>query len=234
VSDLPESLFADPVRHALKTRHHHLGQFHHAAARYAPDSAPFLAVDEPTPTAMTSLSSLMQPGDAAWIFGIDYPAVPELDYVTTLECLQMVLPANVEIPDPDPDSRIEPLTGANAHEMVTLTDLAFPGFFQPRTYLMGEYFGVREGSDLIAMGGERMALEGYTEVSGVCTHPDHRGKGLAAKLIWHIARNHRRHGITSFLHVTATNTKAVDLYLRMGFITARKITLTRIAKPVRS
>ncbi len=30
--------------------------------------------------------------------------------------------------------------------------------------------------------GERMHPPGYTEVSGVCTHPDFRGRGLARQL----------------------------------------------------
>ena len=59
---------------------------------------------------------------------------------------------------------------------------------------MGSYYGVRSDGELKAMGGERLMLDGYAEISGVCTHPSHRGQGLAARLIWHLARSHRLDG----------------------------------------
>jgi predicted GNAT family acetyltransferase len=79
---------------------------------------------------------------------------------------------------------------------------------------MGSYYGVRSGAELVAMGGERITLEGYPELSGICTHPAHRGKGLAAALIWQLVQNHRRDGLVSWLHVSAENRHAIELYLR--------------------
>ena len=118
--------------------------------------------------------------------------------------------------------------------MVALTDVAFPGFFRSRTCEMGSYFGVRSEGRLIAMGGERLKLDGalksYPEISGVCTHPDHRGKGYAENLIWHLVKNHRRDGLVSWLHVSATNDRAIQLYLRMGFVEARRVILHRISR----
>ena len=140
----------------------------------------------------------------------------------------MMLPE--EVVPPDPTIEIARLSDANAAEMVALTDLAFPGFFRKRTCEMGSYYGVRSDNELIAMGGERLMLEGYSEISGVCTHPAHRGKGLAASLIWRLVKDHRRHGLVSWLHVAAANRRARDLYLRMGFETVRMVTLHRIGR----
>jgi predicted GNAT family acetyltransferase len=95
---------------------------------------------------------------------------------------------------------------------------------------MGAYYGVRSEGELIAMGGERLVLEGYSEISGICTHPAHRGKSLAASLIWQLVRNHRRDGIVSWLHVSATNQRAIELYLRLGFKVARKIDFNRVSR----
>ncbi len=131
---------------------------------------------------------------------------------------------------PDPSIEIARLSGANAGEMVALTDLAFPGFFRRRTCEMGSYYGVRSDDELIAMGGERLMLEGYSEISGVCTHPAHRGKGLAASLIWRLVRDHRRAGLVSWLHVGAANRHAFDLYLRLGFEVVRTVTLHRVGR----
>jgi predicted GNAT family acetyltransferase len=114
--------------------------------------------------------------------------------------------------------------------MVALTDLAFPGFFRSRTCDMGSYYGIRSDGELIAMGGERLMLDGYPEISGICTHPAHRGKGHAASLIWQLARDHRRDGLVSWLHVSAENHHAIELYLRMGFIVVRKVKLHRMSR----
>ena len=140
----------------------------------------------------------------------------------------MVLPEDVTPPSPAPG--IVPLSSANAPEMVALTDLAFPGFFRSRTCEMGSYYGVRSNGELIAMGGERITLDGYPEISGVCTHPAYRGKGYAANLIWHLVRNHRREGLVSWLHVSAENHHAIELYLRLGFTVARKVKLHRLCR----
>jgi predicted GNAT family acetyltransferase len=114
--------------------------------------------------------------------------------------------------------------------MVAVTTLAFPGFFRARTIQMGSYFGVRSGGRLVAMGGERLMLDGYSEISGICTHPEYRGNGFAANIIWQLARNHRRDGLVSWLHVGAANSYAIELYLRMGFKTARTFTLNRVSR----
>ena len=140
----------------------------------------------------------------------------------------MVLPR--EVTPPAPTSGIVQLSDANAPEMVALTDLAFPGFFRSRTCEMGSYYGIRSNGELIAMGGERITLDGYPEISGICTHPDHRGKGHAANLIWHLARNHRHQGLVSWLHVSAENHHAIELYLRLGFTVARKVKLHRLCR----
>jgi predicted GNAT family acetyltransferase len=114
--------------------------------------------------------------------------------------------------------------------MVALTDLAFPGFFRPATHRMGSYVGVRVQGRLVAMAGERLRLEGYPELSGICTHPQHRGKGLAAGLIGHLVGAHRRDGLTSWLHVGAPNSRAIELYVRLGFERVRNLMLRRISR----
>ncbi|MCU1252361.1 MAG: hypothetical protein JWQ49_5390 [Edaphobacter sp.] len=228
MTDLPENLFANPVWHALQTKHRHFAISSGEACRYPADVAPFAAVAMPSQTALQSLHSLLVPGEYVWLIGESYPAVPELSWTENLECLQMVLPEQVVPPTPSP--RIVPLSSADAPEMVALTDLAFPGFFRSRTCEMGSYYGVRSDGELIAMGGERITLDGYPEISGICTHPSHRGRGHAASLIWHLARYHRREGLVSWLHVSAENHHAIELYVKMGFTVVRKVKLHRICR----
>jgi len=164
-----------------------------------------------------------------WIIGKEYSEVAGLIREETLECLQMVLPAGVRVPDSDIE--IVKLTDTNAGEMVALTRLAFPGFFRQRTCEMGLYYGVRSSSgELIAMGGERLKLEGFTEISAVCTNPAFRGQGLAAAIIWPVVREHRKEGVVSWLHVASANRRAQELYLRMGFEEIRRVALHRMSR----
>jgi len=228
VNDLPKALFENPVWHALQTKHRHLAESTGDACRYPAEVAPFAAVAEPSKVALHQLHSLLAPGESAWLIGESYPPVPELSFDNALECLQMVLPE--EVTPPVPSIEIVQLSDANAAEMVALTTLAFPGFFRNRTCEMGSYIGVRADGELIAMGGERLMLDGYCELSGICTHPEHRGKGFAASLIWHLARKHRREGLVSWLHVAVENHRAIELYSRLGFKMARKITANRISR----
>jgi predicted GNAT family acetyltransferase len=228
MTDLPEKLFLNPVWHALHTRHREFAVEAGEACRYPADVAPFAAVGNESASAMRDLASLLTPEEAVWIFAEEYAAVEELDRLETLKCLQMVLPEEVKPPEREMD--LVPLSAEDGPAMVALTDVAFPGFFRSRTYAMGSYFGVRVGGALIAMGGERLMLDGYPEVSGVCTHPDYRGKGYAANLIWEVVRKHRGDGDVSWLHVAAANRKAIELYLRMGFVTSREVTLHRVSR----
>ncbi len=228
MNDLPEVHFANPVWHALQTKHRRFALSAGDAVRYPSDVAPFGAVAAPTAVAMRQLRSLLVPGESVWLVGERYPAVPELVFEERMECLQMALPENI-MPEP-PSHEIARLSDANAAEMVALTDIAFPGFFRRRTCEMGSYYGVRSGGELIGMGGERLMLDGYPEISGVCTHPAHRGKGIAASIIWQIVRDHRRDGLVSWLHVGAANHHAIELYLRMGFRKRRTVTLNRLSR----
>jgi predicted GNAT family acetyltransferase len=196
------------------------------ACRYPAEVAPFAAIAEPGAASLSQLHSLLVPGESVWVIGDDQPSGPELSVGETLMCLQMVLCDQVA--PPDPAIEIVRLTDANAAEMVALTTLAFPGFFRRRTCEMGSYYGVRAHGELIAMGGERLRLDGYTEISAVCTHPAHRGKGYAANLIRRLAQDHQRDGIVSWLHVSADNHPATRLYLGIGFRTVREIAAHRI------
>jgi GNAT superfamily N-acetyltransferase len=224
--ELTDPRFLNPVWHALRGPHRHLAIGGGAACRYPADVAPFAAVGERSAEAQRQLHALLGAEESLWI--ADSPSHPGLSVEQELECVQMVLPP--QAPLPPPGAGIVPLTGANAVEMVALTDLAFPGFFRPATYRMGTYAGVRMDGQLIAMAGERLRLEGYPELSGICTHPDHRGQGLAAGLIGHLVRAHRREGLTSWLHVGAPNTRAIDLYLHLGFKRVHRILLRRISR----
>ena len=124
-----------------------------------------------------------------------------------------------EIPMPEADEapeavRLGPEHAAQAFE---LADLTRPGPFGLRTIELGEYFGCFEGERLVAMAGERMHAGKLREISGVCTHPDFQGRGLARRLMVKLIRRQMQREELPFLHVMSDNKNAHRLYERMGF-----------------
>ena len=177
---------------------------------------------------MLALVQLLDPGELVYLMG-DAPAVvPGLIYGDMFPCLRMAGPARVEAEIHD--SGIVSLTCADAPAMIELTDLAFPGFFRPRTCEMGDYFGIFEGEALVAMGGERLCIPGWREISGVCTRPGCTGKGYAGRLIARLLHEHARAGLGSFLHVSKSNTRAISLYGHLGFSLMQEVPLYPVSR----
>lgn len=110
-----------------------------------------------------------------------------------------------------------PLGPEHAVQAVALASLTRPGPFGPRTLELGDYLGVFDGDHLIAMAGERAFARPLREVSGICTHPDFQGQGLAQRLTAVLIRRQLARGETPFLHVMRDNLGARSMYRRMGF-----------------
>ncbi len=77
-----------------------------------------------------------------------------------------------------------------------------------------------------------MKPDGFCEVSGVCTHPDHRGRGYAGALMRLVARRILARGETPFLHAYETNEGAIALYRTLGFEVRRTVSLTVLKRPL--
>jgi ribosomal protein S18 acetylase RimI-like enzyme len=222
-------MFVNPVWHALETRQRHLAQFAGEACKYATDVAPFAAVGSRSEQASQQLRSLLSPDEVVYTMGAAPVGVPGLVVKGTLPGLQMVLAARADAPRA-PSVQISRLTCDDGAEMVALTEIAFPGYFRIRTCEMGSYYGVRVDGRLVSMAGERFAFDRYVEISGVCTHPEHTGKGYAAALITQLLVDHRRDGWLSCLHLSAANKRAKELYERLGFVVNRDVSFHRVVR----
>jgi ribosomal protein S18 acetylase RimI-like enzyme len=221
-----EDIFANPFWHALKTEQAGIAIGSELARRYPADVIPFAALEVTSPQAMTALRDLMEPGEKIYVVGDQLPVLQTIEHLKELPCWQMHFTAktSIDLPPTQPDD-VQPraLSASDVPDMVALTNVAFPGFFRTRTYQLGRYYGIHIDGELVAMAGERTALPDFREISAVCTHPAHTGKGYAATLIRHILRAHFADGLRSFLHVAAVNERAVGLYERIGFVKTRSI-----------
>ncbi|KQU56568.1 acetyltransferase [Rhodococcus sp. Leaf278] len=133
-----------------------------------------------------------------------------------------------------PFSEAVELTAADVPEMLDLVRRTEPGPFLARTIELGTYLGVRRDGALIAMAGERMHPPGWTEISAVCTDPAFRGHGLATDLVRAVGHGIRARGEEPFLHASAANVRAIDLYLAIGFELRRTSQLTLVRTPERA
>lgn len=200
---------------ALNTCQVHLGQRNARAAKFHKDVSLLGGFPEPSLENYESLSQLLAPTERVGLFLEALPQPPlGWNIVITLPLLEMLC----ENGRPQANTHsIVPLGEADVPEMLALTKLTKPGPFAMRTREMGDYFGIRVNGQLIAMAGERLRVPGYTEVSAVCTHPDHLGHGYATELVSLVMQRILDRGERPFLHVRGDNERAIALYGRLGF-----------------
>ncbi len=193
--------------------------------RYAPGFSPIVGCREPSRPDFDTLSNYCEPGDSLYIdiWSGQAPAGWRIEKEARM--FKMVWQAAVPAEDAAPDAI--PLRAEHASQAVELARLTNPGPFGIRTPELGEYFGYFDGGRLIAMAGERMCAGDLHEISGICTHPDFQGRGLARKLTLKLVRRQLQRGKTPFLHVMSHNAPARALYDKMGFRDYRD-TLVRV------
>lgn len=205
---------------ALQTEHSSFSIGSELARRYPADVIPFAAMPRATAESVQALRELLVPGETVYVEG-DLPRDLEgLSRGSALEAWQMHFPRRLignSLTNLSDARAIRALDAADAPAMMALAEAAPPGFYRLRSYVLGMYFGIHVDGKLVAMAGERAALPGFREISGVCTHPAHVGQGYAAQLVQHLVGVHFAADLGSFLHVRAANARAMSLYERLGF-----------------
>ncbi len=225
-------LLDNVIWNALNTSQSHLGASRGTARKFHKDVSLLGGFPEPTDEAYDSLSTLLDTGERVGLFLEADPNPPsEWKIVASMPLLQMVYESDGSPVPPDARGPIfHQLGEADVPDMLALTKLTKPGPFATRTREMGEYFGIRKGGALVAMAGERLRLPGLTEISAVCTHPEHLGQGYARRLIALLLGSIQGRGECGFLHVRQDNARAVELYERMGFGRRRSLTYALLSK----
>jgi ribosomal protein S18 acetylase RimI-like enzyme len=217
----------NPVWSSLRTAHVHFAVTEGSAARYPADVGPFVAVGTDGPQVSDQLRRLVEPGEHLYFVGV-VPTLGEGWDVQMHDPLpQMVCQSPSPVRD-GPDITV--LSQAHRADMLALTALVFPGFFRSRTIEMGRYIGIYHGTQLAAMAGERMCLDGYTEISAVCTHPGFLGRGYAQRLVSLVTNACLARGVTPFLHVYRHNTRAMSVYERLSYAVRTDVALCSVTR----
>jgi predicted GNAT family acetyltransferase len=228
-------LLDNPVLASLYYSQDELGRCSEQAAVYHPDISPLAGLTGPLSPALRELAALVPKGSGVGVVTVEeaLPERPEWRALGVMRLHQMVC----EAPSPSPKAEAEAmaeaeefddLTTADVAEMLELTQLTDPGPFLIRTIEMGRYIGVRKGirrgvrkgGRLVAMAGERMRLPGWVEISAVCTHPEGRGHGYAARLVACLLKDCFANQQCAFLHVrdgSVSEAGAIAIYERLGF-----------------
>ena len=182
---------------------------------------PFAAARDDSKSARSALVKLLVNRDD-FLYLVE-PEVWAAEPGVVIECpgelVQMVAKGG------DPECMTEDaiaLTEDDAADMAALAHATKPGPWSSLTHRYGQFFGMRVDGRLVAMAGERMQPGGsFAEISGVCTAPEFRGRGLARRLITRVMASQRSRGFTPYLHAFRANAGAVALYESLGFRTRR-------------
>lgn len=227
---MPDPLLR-PVWNCLNGRQAHISVASGAAVRIDQRYGPFAAARDQSDEAQAALAALLAgPDDELWLVEPEeWPAPPGTRVIRTAPLLQM-LAEHPEAPRAD-DGEFVALGDADVPEMTALALATEPGPWGPLAHRYGQFYGQREGERLLAMAGERMLPgPGLAELSGVCTWPDQRGKGLAGRLIRRVMANQVARGERPYLHSYAGNESAIRLYESLGFKPVRTMVATVLAR----
>jgi len=190
------------------------------AVRIDPEVGVFLSAADASRDSRARLTELarLHPG-AGLVERADGPMAEVLpDGITVDRRIALVqMTAEALTPSKAPSPAFEPLTAADAPAMLALATLTRPGPFRSRTRELGPFIGIRRDGELVALAGRRLRVDGFTELSGVCTHPDHRGKGYAAALSRAVVGEILASGEAAFLHAFADHEATIAFYQSLGF-----------------
>lgn len=209
-----------PIWTALTTKQAQIAHSNALARRFPPEMTLLGALAANTAMAFDSLAQLIQ-RDAVTLYFTSPPQIPAgWEIVRAVELHQMV--QETETPPPSAQASVTPevieLTPADVPEMSVLYTATRPGrTLCPRIQKLGQFLGIREDGKLVAMGGLRLHLPGYREITTVATLPSHEGRGYATAIVMALMARIHAAGNKPFLTVGTGNTRAIEIYRRLGF-----------------
>jgi GNAT superfamily N-acetyltransferase len=221
-----ENKLDNPIWHSLSETHKDFAIDYGTIKFYHPDYCPFGGFTKVENTA-NPIAEYAELTNHFYIIG-EKPNVPtNLKLEGELICLQMIIYDKIDLAI---EEEIVLLEENHLEDLLGLVKIVYPEYFKKKTAELGNYYGIFKNNQLVAITGERMNMNEFTEVSAVITHPDHTGKGYAKQLITHAVNAIIDTKNIPFLHVSEANFGAIKLYKKLGFQTRRKISIWNITK----
>ncbi len=224
-----DQVLDNPLYNALLSGCKHFANGNDKVKYFPKEVSPFAGTSDLSAASLTALYDMLPEGRVVVFITAQQPDIPsQWQVVHQSKVYQMmgdsVLSVDTEI------AEIAPLTMADVPQMLSLTKLTNPGPFEERTIEFGNYSGIFNDGQLVAMTGQRLHIDDYIEVSAVCTHPDYLGKGYARALIMHTIKQIVAMDKIPFLHVRTDNTRAIEVYKNLGFTIRQELFVNVLLK----
>jgi len=211
-----EHVLDNPVWNALISGNKQLAFGNDQVRYFSPEVSPFVGLRDKNDKQFQMLYDIIpHDGPVGFVSSVEMETPQMWKLIQPNKAFQMVFEQSVDAPVAVAD--ILPLTEEHIPQMLALTKLTNPGPFVGRTIDFGHYYGIFEDDKLVAMAGQRLHIGKYAEISAVCTHPDHLGRGYAKQLLLsHIHRIKAANNVP-ILHVRTDNHRALSVYQNLGF-----------------
>ncbi len=208
----------NPAWNALQSGNKPLAFGNGPVSYFDKEVSPFAALEENSEENFQQLyEQIPHNGPVLFVTPVEIVFSKQWEVLRTIRGLQMVC-NSAAVPN-EVTAQLTPLTDNHIPQMLELTKLTNPGPFASRTIDFGHYQGIFEGEKLVAMAGQRLHAFNYAEISAVCTHPDHTGKGYARQLLLNQINRIKAASGIPFLHVRYDNYRAIKVYESLGFAT---------------
>ncbi|SDD35389.1 GNAT family N-acetyltransferase [Pedobacter soli] len=224
-----EHLLDNPIFHALNTAHGHFAKGTDEVKYYLKDIAAFAGLKDNSAENLQTLYEISEP-DSLFVVFSKTPLTIAAPWTLLLQIDMFQLVYEGPNVTEGANKELADLNHSHITEMAALVELTKPGPFLSKTIELGNYTGIFAENQLIAMAGHRFFPAPYREVSAVCTHPDHLGKGHAFKILQEQIRRILNRKEIPFLHVKNDNLGAIKLYEKLGFKIRTEMTAYVIKK----
>lgn len=222
-------LLNNPVWNGLTSGNRLLANGNNAVKYFDKEVSPLIGMSDYSQANFDALYEMIPAGRVLATVSTEEITIPQnWKVIRHIKILQMVFDA--PIPQTTTGQQFVSLQKQHVPGMMALTKLTNPGPFAERTIDFGNYEGIFSNGELIAMAGQRMQPLPYIEISAVCTHPNHHGKGYAGRLITSQIQKITALSGTPFLHVRGDNETAIKLYQKLGFYIRTEVHFNMIQK----
>ena len=210
----------NPVWTALTTKQSVLAHSSALARRFSPEMTLLGALAANTAMAFDSLAQLIQRDSVILYFSAPPQFAAGWEVVRAVELHQMVQETDVSATAAQSSSapQVVELTTSDLPEMSEIYAATRPGrTLCQRIQKLGTFVGVRDEGKLVAMGGVRLHIAGHREITTVATLPGFEGRGYGTAVMRALVERIRARGERPFLTVRTDNTRAIDIYRKLGF-----------------